>query len=237
MEKNIAIIPARSGSKGIRDKNIKLLSGKPLLVYSIETALDSKLFDCIHVSTDSEKYAEIARENGADVPFLRSAAMSSDTAGSWDAVREVIRNYEKIGRKFDTVTLLQPTSPLRNKDDIIGAYKMFLEKDADIVVTVCKSEVSPEICNTLTSDQSMHKFSDDNNRRRQDMPSYYRLNGAVYIIKTNIAKTDFSLYQERSYAYIMPQERSVDIDTELDFKYAEFLIGGADRVKSLPDNK
>ena len=105
--KHLAVITARSGSKGLKDKNIKLLEGKPLLVYSIEAARQSGKFDCIHVSTDSEKYAQIAREHGADVPFLRDAALATDTAGTWDVLRAVVQQYAAIGQQFDTITLLQ----------------------------------------------------------------------------------------------------------------------------------
>lgn len=121
--RSIAIIPARSGSKGLPDKNIRPLNGKPLLAYSIEAALASGLFDTVHVSTDSERYADIARQYGADEPFLRSAETSSDTASSEDAIREVLRRYEEMGQRFDAFMLLQPTSPLRTADDIRAALR------------------------------------------------------------------------------------------------------------------
>ena len=106
--KNLAVIPARSGSKGLKDKNIKELCGKPLLAYSIAAAQKSKIFDKIHVSTDSEIYKKIAVEYGADVPFLRTAEMSSDIATMWDAMKYVINEYRKCGEVFDTITILQP---------------------------------------------------------------------------------------------------------------------------------
>ena len=118
--KNIAIIPARSGSKGVRDKNIRNLCGKPLMAYTIEAALESGEFDEVMVSTDSEHYAEIARKYGASVPFLRSAKTASDSASSWDMVDEVLNCYAMLGKSFDTFCLLQPTSPLRDKKDIQG---------------------------------------------------------------------------------------------------------------------
>ena len=121
---SIAIIPARSGSKGLPGKNIKPLNGKPLLAYSIEAALASGRFDTVHVSTDSERYADIARQYGADEPFLRSAEASSDTASSEDAIREVLRRYEEMGQRFDAFMLLQPTSPLRTADDIRAALSL-----------------------------------------------------------------------------------------------------------------
>ena len=112
--KNIAIIPARSGSKGIPDKNIKDINGKPLIAWTIEAAIKSNMFNCVMVSTDSDKYADIARNYGAEVPFLRSSENSSDTSSSWDVVREVLLKYEEMGFLFDTFTLLQPTSPLNS---------------------------------------------------------------------------------------------------------------------------
>jgi len=112
--KQIAVIPARSGSKGLKDKNIKVLNGKPMMAYTIEAALNSKLFDCVHVSTDSAQYASIAKQYGADVPFLRDKELADSKASTWDALRDVIQKYKEAGREFDAVTLLQPTSPLRS---------------------------------------------------------------------------------------------------------------------------
>ena len=121
--RNIAIIPARSGSKGLKDKNIIELNGKPLMAYTIEAALKSKCFDTVMVSTDSRKYAKIAEEYGAEVPFLRSKENSSDGSSPWDVMEEVLNEYKKLGKEFDTFCLLQPTSPLRDEKDIKKAYK------------------------------------------------------------------------------------------------------------------
>ena len=147
--KNLAIIPARSGSKGLPDKNIKNLCGKPLIAHTIAAANDSGCFDEVMVSTDSEKYAGIARQWGASVPFLRSEATSTDQASSWDMVEEVLCNYEKAGRYFDTFCLLQPTSPLRTSEDIRGAYRLFEDKASFAVVSVCEAEHSPLWCGHL----------------------------------------------------------------------------------------
>lgn len=154
----IAIIPARSGSKGLKDKNIKLLNGKPLIWYSVKAAIDSDCFDEVMVSTDSEKYAEIAKECGATVPFLRSEQQSSDTASSWDVVKEVVENFQKIERCFDTVCLLQPTSPLREAVDIIEAYDVYRLKNADSIISVCEVEHSPMWCMVLPEDSSLMSF-------------------------------------------------------------------------------
>lgn len=225
--KNLAIIPARSGSKGLKDKNIKELKGKPLIAYSIEAALDSGKFTEIMVSTDSEKYADIAKKYGATVPFLRSEKTSSDTASSWDTVKEVLRNYKELGKEFDSITLLQPTSPLRTSEDIINAYQLFDEKNAKAIVAMCEVEHSPLWCNTLPRNFELNGFLNKEllNSGRQRLDKYYRINGAIYIYRIEDKNDlDFSLYEENCYAYIMPQEKSIDIDTELDFKIAEVII-------------
>lgn len=224
--KNLAIITARSGSKGLKDKNIKLLGKHPLLAYSIKAAQKSGMYDEIYVSTDSEKYAEIAKAYGANVPFLRSDKIAGDHASSWDAVKEALVNYEKNGKVFDTVTLLQPTSPLRSAEDIRNGYQLFSEKEADYVIGVCLTDHSPLWCNTLPEDLSMADFisKEIDSLPRQKLPNYYRINGALYIIRTDKIESVDDMYHPGCYAYVMPPERSVDIDTEFDFKLAELLL-------------
>lgn len=223
---NLAIIPARSGSKGVKDKNIRPLNGIPLMGYSIKAALDSKMFTHVMVSTDSERYAEVAKQCGAEVPFLRSERTSSDMASSWDAVKEVIRNYRGMGLVFDTLTLLQPTSPLRGADDIKGAFGVFETKNANAVVSVCEVEHSPLWSNVLDTDGSMIHFADKKrvNANRQMLPTYYRLNGAIYLMKVPLLQSIESLYESNCYAYIMSRQKSVDIDSLDDFEYAEYLF-------------
>lgn len=222
---NIAIIPARSGSKGLPDKNIRELCGKPLMAYSIEAAVKSGCFDEVMVSTDSKKYAEIARQYGASVPFLRSKETSSDTASSWDTVEEVLARYKSDGYSFDTFCLLQPTSPLRDVEDIIEAYRIYEEKANFAVVSVCEAEHSPLLCGQLPDNNEFIDFiSLEGMKRRQDAGKYYRLNGAIYIVDTDRFETDRFFYKQGSFAYVMPQERSVDIDTEIDFELAELIM-------------
>lgn len=222
---NIAIITARSGSKGLPDKNIRDLCGKPLLAYSVEAALQSGVFATVHVSTDSEEYAEIARRAGADVPFLRDEITSSDTAGSWDVVREVLEKYRVRGKKFDTAALLQPTSPLRTAQDIRDGYALFYEKQALSVVAVCAMEHSPLWSNTLPENHCLAGFLNKaENAQRQQLDTYYRINGALYIAAAESVIKKENLYGERSFALVMPQERSVDIDTELDFLIAQTVM-------------
>ena len=223
--KNIAIIPARSGSKGLKDKNIKDLCGKPLIAYSIEAASRSGQFDEVMVSTDSEQYAETARKYGAEVPFLRSAATAGDMASSWDMVEEVLQGLERIGREFDTFCLLQPTSPLRTSDDISAAYELYHTKNATAVVSLCELEHPLSWCGVLEENGSLEGFiKRDQGKQRQTQKKYYRLNGAIYIVSIPEFRRDAFLYRENAYAYIMPRDRSVDIDTESDFRFAEFLM-------------
>lgn len=221
--KNLAIIPARSGSKGLKDKNVKLLNGVPLIGYSIDVAMSTGIFEEVMVSTDSEQYADIAKKCGANVPFLRSERNSTDAASSWDVVREIIENYRKQGREFDTVCLLQPTSPLRISQDIIGAYDLFEKKSATTIISVCESDHSPLWQNILDESLSMDNFIKTDKSSRQMLDTYYRINGAVYIVNVEHIMKNTNIY-ENSYAYIMPRERSIDIDEELDFIIAEALI-------------
>lgn len=224
--KVIAIIPARSGSKGLKDKNIKELNGKPLLLYAIEAAQQSGIFSRIHVSTDSERYATIAREYGADVPFLRNAETSTDSATTWDAVRYVLNQYEKRGECFDVIVVLQPTSPLRTAMDIQGAYQFFIDKQANMISTVCEMDHSPLWSNTLPEDLSMENFEDEEIAYlpRQSLPTYYRENGAIYILKREHLYNAKHLYKDRCFAYVMERSHSLDIDTEMDFRIASIFL-------------
>lgn len=225
--KNIAIIPARSGSKGLKDKNIKELNGKPLLAYSIDAAILSGLFEEVMVSTDSELYANVAKENGASVPFLRSEEQSGDNAGSWGVVEEVLKRYDTLGKKFDTVCLLQPTSPLRRTEDILAAYELLNDKNADAVTSVCEVDHSPLWTMTLDETCSLCEFRKNLvNAPRQKLGQYYRLNGAIYIKRIDYGEK-ITLIDEKEYAVIMNRRNSVDIDTIEDFELAEWYICGS----------
>ncbi len=221
----LAIIPARSGSKGLKNKNIKELAGRPLMDYSIKAALDSQVFDEIMVSTDSQQYADIAKACGANVPFLRSAALSSDTATSWDMVEEVLDKYKGMGKYFDTICLLQPTSPLRGAADIQNAYRLYNDKKANAVVAVCQADHPPMSLGTIDDDGGLGHFIDrDAIGRRQDYKTYYRINGAIYFVDVKSLRADHYIYKENSYAYIMDADKSIDIDNEYDFRLAEFML-------------
>lgn len=225
--KNLAIIPARSGSKGLPDKNIRELAGKPLLAYSIDAAKASGLFDEIMVSTDSSRYAEIAKAAGGAVPFLRSEENSNDKADSWDVVREVLNHYAENGQRFDTVCMLQPTSPLRQGEDIVGAYALLEQKNAEAITSVCEVDHTPLWSMTLDESGSLRDFRENLAAvPRQQLPQYYRLNGAIYIRKVVYTGDGADVLVQDEYAYIMDRKRSVDIDTLDDFAMAEFFMVG-----------
>ena len=222
--KPLAIIPARSGSKGLRDKNIKPMAGKPLMVYSIQAALDSGVFDEVMVSTDSEHYADIAREWGGSVPFLRSETTSTDHASSWDMVKEVLEGYRSLGKEYDSFCLLQPTSPLRTAQDINNAYDLFQSAET-AVISVCEADHPPVWFHELPEDHSLDGFAQrEDDKQRQEVGTYYRVNGAIYFIRTEELYRDEFLYRKGSFAYIMPRSRSIDIDTETDFIIAEAIL-------------
>lgn len=224
--KRIAIIPIRSGSKGLKDKNILPFNGKPLVASTIEVALESKAFEKVFVSTDSQRYADIAIAYGADASFLRSEKNSSDTAGSWDVIREVVEHFEADGLFYDEIMLLQVTSPLRNKQDILSSIELLHEKNANAVQSVCEMEHSPLWSNTLPEDGCMDYFANGEYDRmpRQLLPKYYRQNGAIFLITRTELDAE-PMFSNRCYAYIMPQDRSLDIDTEIDFRIAEMYVG------------
>ena len=224
--RRLAIIPARSGSKGLKDKNIKELAGKPLIAYSIECAIQSKCFDKIFVSTDSQHYADIAIKYGADASFLRSAENSGDKADSWSVVREVVKRFRDAGEEYDEIMLLQPTSPLRNSDDIVRSVELLHEKNGNAVISVTECDHSPLWSNTLPEDGCMDHFVRDEIRGvpRQQLPTYYRYNGAIYLLTAKELENREHLFEKGCYAYIMDQDRSIDIDTELDFMIAEVIM-------------
>ncbi|MBI35453.1 MAG: N-acylneuraminate cytidylyltransferase [Flavobacteriales bacterium] len=220
----LAIIPARGGSKGLPEKNIKPLLGKPLIAYTIEAAKKSKYITKIFVSTDCEKIAETAIKHGAECPHLRPEHLASDTALSIDTYKYVINKLNtESEKKVDEFVVLQPTSPLRNSTDIDNAVSMFFEKQADSVISY-----TPE-----SHPISWHKHLDEENRfvdifqeelkNRQDYKVSYYPNGAIYIFKSSIIEQN-KYYTENSFAYILDKNKSIDIDTIDDFEYAEFLL-------------
>lgn len=226
-EKSIlAIIPARGSSKGVKRKNVRPLLNKPLIAYTIEAALQAKFLDKIIVSTEDPEIAKISKEFGAEVPFMRPSELASDDAKGIDVILHAMSWLEKNYIAYDFVVLLQPTSPLREADDIKNAMDILYKKNAGAVVSVCEAEHSPLWMNTLDEDLCMKDFlrKDILNKNRQELSKYYRINGAIYISDWNYLIQNKGFFGEKTYAYIMPKERSIDIDTEVDLKFAEFLI-------------
>lgn len=220
----IAIIPARGGSKGLPGKNVRPLNGKPLIAYAVEAAQKARHIDRIIISTDDEEIARVAVECGAELPFMRPAELASDTAMAVDNYIYTIGRLEKeCGKAIDSFVVLQPTSPLRIAEDIDGATELFNKKGADSVISYCQ-EAHPV---------SWHKYLDEEGRfvdiltsninNRQDNRVSYYPNGAVYVFRTAMIRNR-KYYTDKSYAYVMPRNRSVDIDFIEDFEYAEFLL-------------
>ncbi len=220
------IIPARGGSKGLPGKNIRLLADKPLIVHSIVAAQKSKFKGTILVSTDDNAIAAIAKQADAEVPFIRPDELSTDSATTIDVIFHALNFYREQNKNFDLIILLQPTSPLRTAEDIDNAVQCMLDKHADAVVSVCEAEHHPLWANTLPENGSMKNFirKDIKGKNRQQLPKYYRLNGAVYISSIATLEKHKTFIHDTTFSTQMPIERSVDIDNEIDFKLAEVLM-------------
>lgn len=219
-------IAARGGSKGVPGKNLRPFLGKPLIAWTIESALGSRCLDEVMVTTDSPEIAEVAKRHGASVPFLRPAELATDTAPPAYSFAHALRYYQDQGVQFDYLVVLQTTTPLRISEDIDGAIDFLFEKQADAVIAVCEMEHTPYWSNTLPEDRSMAHFVRETAKfkQRQELPPYYRINGAVYIARVDRFLEGTTVFlDDNIYAYIMPRERSVDIDSELDLRFAEFL--------------
>ncbi len=219
-KKILAIITARAGSKRLPNKNILDLSGKPLIAWTIEASLESKYIDKTIVSTDSIKIKDTSKKYGAEVPFIRPEELSNDKADSISVLKHAIDFFKN---EFDYIVLLQPTSPLRTTKDIDLAIESIENQKA--VVSVCETEHSPLWANTLPEDLSMKDFikPEVKNKRSQDLPKHYRLNGAIYIAEINYFIANNGFLGKETKAYVMSQETSIDIDTELDFKLCEII--------------
>ena len=222
----LAIIPARGGSKGLPGKNIRELAGKPLIAWSIEAARQSRFVDEVIVSTDCEKTAQIAKLWGGHVPFIRPAELATDSAKGIDVILHALSWRQTIAPPVDLVLLLQPTSPLRTAEDIDLAVDLFSTRQAKVIVSVCPVDHHPWWSNTLPEDNSMRDFlrPEAVNTNRQELPAFYRLNGAIYLADVAFLQETQSFMTSETYASVMPAERSVDIDTLLDFRMAEFML-------------
>lgn len=223
--KIVAIIPARGGSKGLPRKNIKPLLGKPLVAWTIEQAKNSKYVDKIIVSTDDREIAEISRKYGAEVPFLRPKELAMDESPTIDAIFHALEVLRTGNYNPNVVVLLQPTSPLRNAEDIDNAIKLFRDSDCESVVSVCEVE-HPPYWSFKIEEKCLRPLFDKRylRMRRQDLEEAYIPNGAIYVSTPQTLYKYKGFYCNHTIPYIMPVERSVDIDNEIDFMLAELLM-------------
>ncbi|HRS53439.1 MAG TPA: acylneuraminate cytidylyltransferase family protein [Bacteroidales bacterium] len=222
--KSLFVIPARSGSKNIPDKNIKLLAGKPLIYYSITLARKFSEDDDICLSTDSPKYIEIANQYKLNVPFIRPSYLASDTTTSTEVLIHAINFYKNKGKNYDNIILLQPTSPFRKEQHIAEAIKLY-DNSIDMVVSVKKADANPYY--SLYEENNygyLEKSKPSRITRRQDCPDVWQYNGAIYIINIqsilNKPIENFSKIRK----YVMDDISSLDLDNPLDWEFAEFLL-------------
>jgi len=222
--KTLVVIPARSGSKGLPDKNIKLLSGKPLIHYSIEVAQQIFNNEDICISTDSDKYIKIAEQTGLKIPFVRPETLSTDNATTQNVLLHCLDFYEQKGVFYDYILILQPTSPFREKkhlEDIL----MENNEDCDMIVSVKETDANPYyVLLEENKEGYLKKLMKGEFTRRQDCPKVYEYNGSMYLINTNSLKNTLISNFKKIRKYKMHSKYSIDIDNQLDFDFAEFLM-------------
>lgn len=225
----VAVIPARGGSKGLPKKNLRLLGGKPLVACAITTALSCKLIDRVIVSTEDAEIARIARQYGAEVPFVRPEALARDDSAEWLVWQHAIQALESAdpGSPMDVFVCVPPTSPLRATEDVDACVERLLEHDADIVITVTPAGRNP-FFNMVTMDEEGYARLVIEPRgaiyQRQAAPPVFDMTTVAYAARPAFVLSAKSMFEGRMMAVLVPRERAVDIDTELDLKFAEFLL-------------
>lgn len=218
----LGLITARGGSKGVPGKNVRVVGGKPLIAWTIESALACKTLDRLILSSDDEAIMQVALERGCEVPFKRVARLATDEATSIDVVIDALQRCPG----YDWIVLLQPTSPLRQPGDIDEAMRCCLALGAPACVSVCAAEQSPYWMFNLRNGDRLHPLlPSPEAARRQELPPAYVLNGAVYVARTTWLMNTRSFFGPDTVAYVMPVERSIDIDTETDLSRLATLIG------------
>ena len=228
----LAIIPARGGSKSIPNKNVMAICGKPLIAYTIEAGKKSKYIDEIIVSTDSEVIKVIAEQHGANVPFLRPEELSDDTSKSIDVVMHAIDFYKNNNVCFDYIILLQPTSPLRTFEHLDNAIEKLIESNRTSLVSVCEADENPVLMRSIENEKLKEVISfEGTNLRRQDLPTFYIFNGALYINSNDMLINSKKFVDEDTIPYVMDKESSIDIDTMLDARLVELIIKESKHVK------
>ncbi|WP_416141359.1 cytidylyltransferase domain-containing protein [Lysinibacillus capsici] len=226
-EKSIlVVVPARGGSKGVPRKNIRLLAGKPLIEWTFQAAVKSKYIDRIVLSSEDDEIIEVAKSVGYDVPFKRPHELALDDTHGIEPILHAIKECEG----FDYVMMLQPTSPLRTVEDIDKFIEQFFEKKAKSSVSVCEPSKSPYWMYEVEENGGLKPLLPEFALvpRRQALPTVYSLNGALYMAEVSWLQQTRNFMSEETISYIMPQERSYDIDTMLDFCICEFLLNRKD---------
>jgi len=223
----VAIIPARGGSKGLPQKNIRNFLGQPLISYTINAAKKSRNINRIIVSTDDSKIASISKQYGAEVPFLRPKDLATDESKAIDTYLFTIEELnENLENKINEFIVLLPTTPLRTTDDIDKAIKLFNEVKADTVISVYESNHPPAWFKKVLKNGKMIDYYSglDSCQNRQQYEKAYLPNGAIYIFNFQSLKKNYSYFNNNTYPYIMDKDKSIDIDTLLDFTFAEFIM-------------
>lgn len=224
----LGVITARGGSKGIPGKNIKKLAGKPLIAYSIDVAKKSETVTHLIVSTDDEEIAEVAREYGADVPFMRPKSLAEDNTEHLPAMQHAIKTMEKkLNIVFDYTVIFQPTSPFRTVDDIDKTVQKLIDTGADSAVSITEVETKfhPMKVKKLEGDRVLsYSVEEREGMRRQDLPVAYRRSGAVYAMRRDLMMKDNRLYGDFIVGHVVPLERSIDIDVPPDWIKAEQML-------------
>ena len=223
----LAIIPARGGSKGLPGKNIKLLGDLPLICHTIKAALDSNLIDRVIVSTENDEIASIAKNCGAEVPFMRSIDLASDTSMVMDSYLQVVDMITKENSKLiESFVALLPTVPLRTSKDIDKAIQIFNDKNANSVISVVEASAPVYWHRSISKEGILENFLPEFNalKNRQELKKTYLPNGAVYVFRTEVLRSTREYYTSKTYPYIMPKERSADIDDNFDFEWARYLF-------------
>ncbi|MEK7208929.1 MAG: acylneuraminate cytidylyltransferase family protein [Patescibacteria group bacterium] len=234
--KILAVITARGGSKGIPGKNIKLLGGKPLIAYTIETAKQSRLLTHTILSTDDEKIINVAKEYGIEMPFVRPKELAQDMTPHLPVIQHAIKFMEeKLGYQFNYVVILQPTSPFRTVEDLDETINLLIETGADSAVSVVEMKDNHPIkAKKLDGNQVLpYCIPEPEGIRRQDLPPAYKRSGAVYAMRRDLVMNDNRLYGDNIVGYEVPLERSIDIDVPLDWLQAEYML---DRLKKRPSD-
>lgn len=223
----LGLIPARGGSKGVPKKNIRLVAGKPLIAYTIECARKCSSLDRVVVSTDSEEIATIARTYGAEVPFMRPAELASDTAAMVPVLEHAIAEIERrSGEQVEFLVLIDSTAPLRIPEDIEQALTICKQDDCDAVISVNAPHRNPYF-NMVKEENGYVRLICEPERlvsRRQDAPPVYDVNTVVWIWRRKALMEDHARIPKRTKLYLVPKERSIDLDTEFDFKFLEHQL-------------